>query len=123
MIFGIGLDAIDVKRIERQLSHEAGLMEQLFTPNEIAFCTSRVHAGPHFAARFAAKEAFLKALGTGWRGGIAFTDVEITVTPGQPCLALHGKARELCDHRGITKAHLSLAHPTSIASAIVILEI
>ena len=73
VIFGVGIDEIEVDRIEKKLQAENGLTERLFTSREIEYCRSRRFGAQNFAARFAAKEAFLKAIGTGWRDGVAWT--------------------------------------------------
>ncbi len=124
MVFGVGIDIIEVARIAEQIEKESGLKERLFTKGEIAYCESKASRVQNFAARFAAKEAFMKALGTGWRNGIAFTDIEIVNDPlGQPELQVHGKAREIANERIITAMRVSLAHLKETAIAIVILEI
>ncbi len=97
MIFGIGTDIIEIARVEAKLSRTQGLREKVFTPREIAYSESRGRSGQHFAARFAAKEAFLKAMGTGWRGGYRFSDVEIINDGlGKPEVFVHGKIKEFC---------------------------
>jgi holo-[acyl-carrier protein] synthase len=123
VIFGIGTDIIEVERIEQQIHKETGLKQKLFTPREIAYCESKKHAAQHFAARFAAKEAFMKALGTGWRDGLAFGEIEIVNDPlGQPQIILHGKAAEMIADRGITRTMVSLSHIKQTAIAVVFLE-
>lgn len=98
--------------------------DRVFTEAERAYCESRgVVAAEHYAARFAAKEAALKALQTGWRGGIGWQDVEIAAREsGAPYLMLHGMAKELFEKSGATAAHLSLSHTSEHAIAEVILE-
>ena len=98
--------------------------ERVFTPAERAYCDSRgAVAAQHYAARFAAKEAALKALQTGWRGGISWQDVEIVShDSGAPYLILHGPVKELLDKSGATHSHLSLSHTSEHAIAEVILE-
>ncbi|MBP7870250.1 MAG: holo-ACP synthase, partial [Candidatus Saccharicenans sp.] len=77
MIFGVGVDIIEVDRIEDKLSRTPGLKDKLYTPVEIGYCESKKFPAQHYAARFAAKEAFLKALGTGWSRGVKFSEIEI----------------------------------------------
>ena len=77
MIFGAGTDIIEVQRVEEKLIRTEHLKTKLFTPIEIAYCESKHRPALHFAARFAAKEAFLKAMGTGWSGGHQFSEVEV----------------------------------------------
>ena len=98
--------------------------DRVFTAAERAYCDSRgVAAAQHYAARFAAKEAALKALQTGWRGGIGWQDVEIgSLESGAPILIFHGLVRELFEKSGATAAHLSLSHTSEHAIAQVVLE-
>ena len=98
--------------------------ERVFTDAERDYCESRgVVAAQHYAARFAAKEAALKALQTGWRGGISWHDVEIAAhNSGAPYLILHGVAKELLEQLGASKSHLSISHTTEHAIAEVVLE-
>jgi holo-[acyl-carrier protein] synthase len=124
VIFGIGTDIIEVERIEQQIHKESGLKQRLFTPQEISYCDSKKNPAQYFAARFAAKEAFMKALGTGWRDGLAFGEIEIVNDAlGKPQLVLHGKAAEMIAGRGVTRTMVSLSHVKQTAMAIVILEI
>lgn len=100
-------------------------VERVYTTLERAYCDSRgaAVAAQHYAARFAAKEAALKALQTGWSGGIAWQDVEVTSrSSGAPVLLFHGLVRELFDQSGATTAHLSISHTSEHAIAQVILE-
>lgn len=100
-------------------------VERVYTSNERAYCDSRgaAVAAQHYAARFAAKEAALKALQTGWTGGIAWQDVEVAAhASGAPHLLFHGLVRELFEQSGATAAHLSISHTTEHAIAQVILE-
>ncbi len=98
--------------------------ERVFTEAERAYCESRgAVAAQHYAARFAAKEAALKALQTGWSGGISWQDVEVAAKDsGAPLILFHGRARELFDESGANTAHISIAHTTEHAMAEVILE-
>jgi len=98
--------------------------ERVFTAAERAYCESRgAVAAQHYAARFAAKEAALKALQTGWSGGIGWQDIEVTAKDsGAPMVLFHGRARELFEASGATSAHISIAHTTEHAVAQVVLE-
>ena len=98
--------------------------ERVFTAAERAYCDSRgVVAAQHYAARFAAKEATLKALQTGWRGGIGWQDVEVAARDsGAPYLILHGTVKDLFNSSGATTAHLSISHTSEHAIAQVVLE-
>jgi holo-[acyl-carrier protein] synthase len=123
MIFGIGIDQIEVPRVEERLARESGLKDSLFTPGEIAYCDGKRFGAQHYAARYAAKEAFFKAIGTGWRGGVGFCDVEIiNDRQGRPSCVLHGPARRLADDNHIVAIQVSLTHIHDLAPAIVTLE-
>jgi len=124
MIVAIGIDIIEVARIREVLARTPRFRERVFTPAERAYCDSRgAVAAQHYAARFAAKEAALKALQTGWRGGISWQDVEVASREsGAPYLLLHGPVLELFNNSGATATHLSLSHTTEHAIAQVVLE-
>jgi holo-[acyl-carrier protein] synthase len=124
VIVSIGIDIIEVARIREVLQRTPRFRERVFTPAERAYCDSRgAVAAQHYAARFAAKEAALKALQTGWRGGISWQDVEIgSRDSGAPYLILHATVKDLFNSSGATAAHLSLSHTTEHAIAEVILE-
>lgn len=123
MIFGIGTDIIETDRIEGKLAQTQGLKEKIFTPSEIAYCESKSRSSQHYAARFAAKEAFFKAMGTGWRGGVRFDEVEIVNDKaGKPGVVVHGTVKAFCRTRHITALHVSLSHLKYLAQAVVILE-
>ncbi len=106
------------------LARTPRFVERVFTTAERAYCDGRgAVAAQHYAARFAAKEAALKALQTGWRGGISWQDVEIASrNTGAPYLILHGPVQELFEKSGATAAHLSMSHTSEHAIAEVILE-
>jgi len=124
VIVSIGIDIIEVARIREVLIRTPRFRERVFTAGERAYCDNRgVVAAQHYAARFAAKEAALKALQTGWRGGISWQDVEIASrVSGAPYLILHGGVKELFNSSGATAAHLSLSHTSEHAIAQVDLE-
>ena len=123
-IVGIGVDVVEVDRVRRLLHRRPRFRERVFTPAERSYCESRgAGAAQHYAARFAAKEAALKAFQTGWRGGITWQDVEISsLESGAPVLIFHGRVRELFEESGATAAHLSLSHTSEHAIAQVVLE-
>jgi holo-[acyl-carrier protein] synthase len=124
LIFGLGTDIIEVGRVEEKLVRTAGLKAKLFTPGEIAYCEAKHRPALHFAARFAAKEAFLKAMGTGWSGGHKFAEIEIVNNAlGKPELTIHGRVREFCEAHGVTGMEVSLSHLRELAQAVVVLEI
>lgn len=124
MIVAIGIDIIEVTRIREVLARTPRFRERVFTAAERAYCDSRgAVAAQHYAARFAAKEAALKALQTGWRGGISWQDVEVASREsGAPYLVLHGPVLKLFNNSGATAAHLSISHTTDHAIAQVVLE-
>jgi holo-[acyl-carrier protein] synthase len=124
VIISIGVDIIEVRRVRETVERTPRFAERVFTAAERAYCESRgAVAAQHYAARFAAKEAALKALQTGWSGGISWQDVEVAAKEsGAPLILFHGRARELYEESGATAAHLSIAHTTEHAIAQVVLE-
>ena len=123
MIFGIGTYIIDVKRVEKMVTRGKQYLETIFTEKEMEYCEAKARKSEHYAARYAAKEAILKALGTGWRGGLAYSDVEIINEElGQPQVQVRGKVKNFFDHHQIQKTLISLSHTKEIAIAVVILE-
>jgi holo-[acyl-carrier protein] synthase len=124
VIISIGIDIIEVARVREVLARTPRFAERVFTSAERAYCNSRgAAAAQHYAARFAAKEAALKAFQTGWRGGISWQDVEIASREsGAPYLIFHGLVQELFEKSGATAAHLSLSHTSEHAIAEVVLE-
>lgn len=115
---------IEIGRVRDALARTPRFAERVFTARERAYCDSRGAAAPqHYAVRFAAKEAALKALGTGWSGGLGWHDVEITNdAAGAPALLFHDRAQELFRLSGANRAHLSLSHTAEYAVAQAILE-
>ncbi len=123
MIFGIGTDIIEVDRVETLIGKGQQYLETIFTPKEVEYCENKGKRAEHYAARFAAKEAFLKALGTGLRDGLMFAEIEILNDDlGKPQIFLHGKAQKLVEQHQINQVSLSLSHIKQIAIAVVILE-
>jgi len=126
MIVGIGVDVCEIVRIERALAGRRGVRfrARVFTAGEVTYCEQRGRtAAQSYAATFAAKEAALKALGTGWSQGLGWRSVEVVRgAGGAPALALHGPARALARRRGVTRAHLTLSHAGALAVAMVVLE-
>jgi holo-[acyl-carrier protein] synthase len=122
MIIGHGIDLVDVARIAASIDrHGQRLLDRVFTPAEQAYAAGSKRRMEHLAARFAAKEAALKALATGWRSGIAWTDVEVVSQPsGAPALRITGRAAEIAADRGVTAWHISLTHTEAQAMASVI---
>lgn len=124
MIYGIGVDIAAIARFQGFIdAANMALMERLFTSAELSRCLSRKDAASSLAARFAAKEAFLKALGTGLRDGISWLELEVSNDAlGKPSLALSGKAADLFQANNLSRIHLSLSHDGGNAIAMVVLE-
>lgn len=124
MILGLGTDLIEVTRIERSLrEHGERFERRVFTAEEIAACDGRADRVQALAARFAAKEACLKALGTGWAEGLVFRHVEVVrAQNGQPSIRLHGNALARAEQLGVRSIHVSLSHQPGVAGAVVLLE-
>uniref|UniRef100_A0A7C3YZE1 Holo-[acyl-carrier-protein] synthase n=1 Tax=Desulfobacca acetoxidans TaxID=60893 RepID=A0A7C3YZE1_9BACT len=126
MIYGIGVDLVKVERLARVVNrYGERFLRRVFTEREIAYCQSRARQGIlQFAQRFAAKEAFSKALGVGLRkGGIRWRDVEVLPDPmGKPEIQVTGRAARLCQDKGIRGMHVSLSDEDNFAVAMVVLE-
>lgn len=124
MIVGTGVDLCEVDRIEEAIArHGRRFMERVYTEREIAYAERKVNKFERYAARFAAKEAGMKALGTGWRGGLGWRDLEVTnLRSGRPTLTFHGKAAEIAEKLGVSNISLSMTHTAVQAMAMVILE-
>ena len=118
-IIGIGTDIIECLRIAQMIERHGDLfINRVYTPHEIQYCQTRKQATQHYAGRWAAKEAVLKALGTGWRRGISWRDIEIRNAPsGRPVVALRGGARDVVEQLGITEMLISISHCRSHATA------
>ncbi len=118
-ILGIGTDIIECERIDRMIErHGDHFVRRVYTDDEIRYCEGRKTAGQHFAGRWAAKEAVLKALGTGWITGIAWTDVEVFhAEGGKPVILLHGGAAKIAQEKGIAEIQISITHCKSHAVA------
>ena len=123
MTHGVGIDMIDVERVASGINKESGFREMVFSATEIAYCESKKNKFEHYAARFAAKEAFFKALGTGWAENTLFNEVGVVHNAdGKPEIQLSGLTQSTINAMGITKILVSLSHIKETASAIVILE-
>ena len=124
MIFGIGTDIIEVERMQKHLENNDALREKLYTAAEQKYCSKgKATMYQCYAARFAAKEAFFKALGTGYRYGLAFHEIEVLNDElGKPYVNPHGKVKEFLEEKRITNIHLSISHVKAMANAIVVLE-
>ena len=123
MIAGVGIDMIEVERIAEKISKESGFRELVFSKAEIDYCESKKRKAEHYAARFAAKEAFFKALGTGWAENTSFNEVTIINDKhGKPEIVLSGQTLETINAMGIKNIFVSLSHIKKVASAVVIVE-
>ena len=124
MILGIGVDLVDVERIDRAIErHGEHFLHRVFTENEIAYCAKMRAPGPHYAARFAAKEAVAKAFGTGLGEHLALHEIEVRhAETSAPFIKLHGASAAYAQHRAVRKIHLSLSHTATSAIAQVVLE-
>ncbi len=115
---GLGVDMVEVERMERILARTPSFARKVFSEGERAYCDSRARPAMHYAARFAAKEAVVKALGLGFTSGISVRDVEVVRTgEGRPTIMLCGRAREVADELGVTDIPVSLSHTQTDAIA------
>jgi holo-[acyl-carrier protein] synthase len=123
MIIGTGIDIIEVERIALRVGRDSGFRELVFSKDEMSYCDSKASRFEHYAARFAAKEAFLKAIGSGWTGGLYLHEIEVLNEPnGKPFLRLSGQTAKELAPLAIRIIHVSLSHLKTMATAIVILE-
>ena len=124
VIRGMGLDMVEIARFRAALRrHGRRFLEKVFTPAEQRYCAGRPKSVSHYAARFAAKEAVLKALGTGWSGGIRWTDVEVVrARTGAVTVRLTGEAKRAAARKRIRTVHLSMTHTESAAAATAVAE-
>lgn len=124
MIVGTGVDLAEVPRIRASVErYGRRFVERVYTPAEIAYVERKVNKYERYAARFAAKEAGMKAIGTGWKHGVRWQDFEVTNLPsGKPTLRLHGVAAEIAERLQVRNISLSLTHTAEMAMAHVILE-
>lgn len=124
MILGTGVDLAEVDRLQRAIERFGErFLRRVFTPAEIAYVERRGSRYQRYAARFAAKEAGMKAMGTGWRGGVRWQDFEVANLPsGKPTLKLHGVAAQFAERQGVRSIALSLTHTAELGMAFVVLE-
>jgi holo-[acyl-carrier protein] synthase len=124
MIVGLGLDVAEIDRIEAAIKrHGAAFIERLFTPAEAAYCQRYKSPYERYSGRFAAKEAAMKALGTGWARGVRWRDIEVVREPsGKPTLELRGVARSIADGLSVKHIALTITHSGNLAIAQVIFE-
>ncbi len=124
MIVGIGIDLAEVDRIREAIErHGQRFIDRIYTEKEIAYVERKANKYERYAARFAAKEAGMKAVGTGWKRGVRWRDFEVTNLPsGRPTLQLHGEAAKFAESLGVRNIALSITHTAAQGMAIVILE-
>ncbi len=124
MIVSVGVDVVEVARVQRLLEEQRDhFLGRIYTPAERTYCLDKARPGEHLAARFAAKEAVMKCLGTGWSAGVNFCDVEVQrSSTGELAVALTGGALEVSRGRGIQRIHLSLSHTAEQAVAFAVAE-
>jgi holo-[acyl-carrier protein] synthase len=124
VIVGLGLDIAEIDRIEAAVTrHGTPFLQRIFTTREVAYCESHKNQFERYAGRFAAKEAAMKALGTGWRRGVRWRDIEVGRDPnGKPTLHLEGAARQIADDLGVKNISLTITHSGNLALAEVIFE-
>jgi len=125
MIYGIGVDIVKIERFKRALDRWGDrLSTRVFTPKELSICNTKAQPSRHLALRFAAKEAFLKALGIGMFQGVTWTEIEIINDPlGRPLMTVRGKAEMICREKGITEIFVSISHEAEYGVAHVLLEV
>jgi holo-[acyl-carrier protein] synthase len=124
VIIAIGIDLAEISRLEEKLERkDTRFRDRVFSPTEIAYCEGRASRFSSYAARFAAKEAAMKALGTGWGEGVGWQEIEVVNDEaGAPTLRLSGRALERFNELGASRAHLTLSHSRDMAIAQVIFE-
>lgn len=124
MIVGLGVDIAEIDRVQAVIERRGqAFLKRLFTPAEIAYCERHRNKFERYAGRFAAKEAAMKALGTGWRNGVRWLDIEVTrSSTGKPILQLKGRAREVADRLEVKRISLTITHSGNTALAQVIFE-
>lgn len=125
MIVGTGIDLIEIERIQQSVDRFGKrFLDRIYTPAEQAYCLRKRRSAESLAARFAAKEAAAKALGTGISRGVSWLEIEVTRAPGgRPGLLFSGRALQIAERLGVACALLSLTHSTTVAMASVVLEI
>ncbi len=124
MIIGVGIDLVQIERMERAFDRFGeAFLQRVFCPGEISWCKKKQNPYPCFAARFAAKEAFVKALGTGFSGGITLKDIWIErLDTGAPVLRFSNRAKQMMEELGSSRVHVSLTHEMDVAAAVVVME-
>ncbi len=124
VIIGVGIDLVQIERLEKAVDRFGeAFLQRVFCPVEISWCKKKQNPYPCFAARFAAKEAFVKALGTGFSGGITLKDIWIErLDTGAPVLRFSNRAKQMMEELGSSSVHVSLTHERDVAAAVVVME-
>lgn len=123
MTVGIGIDIIEVKRIGKLVTGSSRFRQRIYTQNEVSYCEAKKNKDQNYAARFAAKEAFLKAIGTGWRKGVAFREIEVVNDEhGKPEIVLYGETKKIAGEKLIKSIQVSVSHIKELAVAVVVVE-
>lgn len=123
-VVGLGLDLAQIERVQDFIERRGQrALDRVFTPAEQAYCDSRASRFASYAGRFAVKEAVMKVLGTGWRAGVRWVDIEVVRPPGQaPTVALHGASARIATERGIRTIHVTITHDAGLAAAVAVAE-
>lgn len=123
MIFGIGIDIIEVHRVEKITKKADKFVKKIFTQAEIDYCRKFKNGAQNFAGRFAAKEAFMKAMGTGFSNGVKFNEIEtVNDKLGKPEIVLYGSTKDIFSELNLKFSHVSIAHLKDYATAVVVIE-
>ena len=123
-IVSLGMDLTQIDRmVEAHERRGQRLLERVFTSEERAYCDRRKARFTHYAGRFAVKEAVMKVLGTGWRKGVRWVDIEVKRAPGEaPQVHLYGASAEIARQRGIDRIHITITHDAGVAAAVAVAE-
>lgn len=123
MIFGIGIDIIEVPRVEKLTKKDDKFIKKIFTQTEIDYCRKFKNGAQNFAGRFAVKEAFMKAMGTGFSNGVKFSEIEtVNDKLGKPEIVLYGGTKDKFEESNLKFSHVSIAHLKDYATAVVVIE-
>ncbi|MCK4312383.1 MAG: holo-ACP synthase [Candidatus Cloacimonetes bacterium] len=123
MIYGIGIDIIEVERVKKLVSKKDKFIKRIYTQTEINYCESFRNKAQEYAGRFCAKEAFLKAMGTGWSHGLRFNEIEIVNDKlGKPEINLYGTTKEYFEKKGLKNIYVTISHIKKYATAAVVVE-
>jgi holo-[acyl-carrier protein] synthase len=123
-VVGMGLDLAQIERVQSFIERRGQrALDRVFTPAEQAYCEGRASRYASYAGRFAVKEAVMKVLGTGWRAGVRWIDIEVARAPGQaPRVVLHGESARIAERRGIRAIHVAITHDARLAAAVAVGE-